>query len=317
MIKKLLKRGLLVLLLIFIFFPYVLPVETTISAQQKPFDNSNFFTTYDDVMLHYRTWQPIDEPIGKILLIHGLGGSTFSYRKNAPALAAAGYYVVAVDLPAFGYSSKKTGLSHDQVSRAKWLWELLYDLDRKMGVTTPWHLAGHSMGGSTVLAMSNQNPNDVASLVLIDPAIVQENASNSWWLYGPIGQWLRVGLKNFFIDQDNLTNLLTSAYGKTPTEPEVKGYLDPLLVTGTNAALVDFVRTAKNVTIDDWKQTQLPTILLWGELDEWVSVADLDKILDVAQVAVAHIFKGAGHCPNETDSSFNDVLIGYLASLNP
>ena len=222
--KKILIRLFLVVVGTLLLLPYFLPNESTIVANDMPFDNSAFFTTYDDVKLHYRIWQPEQTPIGKILLVHGLGGSTFSYRKNAPALAEAGYTVIAVDLPAFGYSSKQRGLSHDQETRAKWLWQLLYDFDRNNNDETSWHLAGHSMGGSTVLAMSNANPKAVSSLILIDPAITNEQPNSSWWLVGPISQWLKVGLNSFLITENNLSNVLASAYGTKPSDPEVKGY---------------------------------------------------------------------------------------------
>merc|ERR1740133_435937 len=40
------------------------------------------------------------------LLIHGFGASGFHWRRNVPALAAAGYRVYAIDLVGFGLSSK-------------------------------------------------------------------------------------------------------------------------------------------------------------------------------------------------------------------
>ena len=40
------------------------------------------------------------------LLIHGFGASGFHWRRNVPALAAAGYRVYAIDLVGFGLSAK-------------------------------------------------------------------------------------------------------------------------------------------------------------------------------------------------------------------
>ncbi|KAJ7531912.1 hypothetical protein O6H91_14G064100 [Diphasiastrum complanatum] len=41
-----------------------------------------------------------------ILMIHGIGGSSFLYRKVIPLLAAHGHYAIAVDLPGSGLSEK-------------------------------------------------------------------------------------------------------------------------------------------------------------------------------------------------------------------
>lgn len=62
------------------------------------FENS-YFMQIDGVQLHYRTWQPPESNhCGNILFIHGLSGSTFSWRYVVDSLIEKGYSVVAVDL---------------------------------------------------------------------------------------------------------------------------------------------------------------------------------------------------------------------------
>ena len=91
----------------------------------KPFINSHK-TTVDSVMLHYRVWITKVKPSkGKVLFIHGFTGSTFSFRKNYDSLVNAGYNILAVDLPAFGYSDRGTWINHSQSSRAVMIWKLI------------------------------------------------------------------------------------------------------------------------------------------------------------------------------------------------
>jgi pimeloyl-ACP methyl ester carboxylesterase len=71
-----------------------------------------------------------DDALGNILLIHGLGGSTFSFRNNAEALSSAGYNVIAVDLPAFGYSDRKRNIDHSQDNRARLLWLMIEEIEQ-------------------------------------------------------------------------------------------------------------------------------------------------------------------------------------------
>ena len=51
------------------------------------FENSQFLTV-DEVQLHYRLWLPTEgKNRGNVLLVHGLGGSTYSWRYTVPAQA--------------------------------------------------------------------------------------------------------------------------------------------------------------------------------------------------------------------------------------
>ncbi|MEI7667424.1 MAG: alpha/beta hydrolase [Erysipelotrichaceae bacterium] len=312
MFKKILK-GLLVFILALLIIPYFIPFDTNNSIPTKPYENSVFFTTSDGVVLHTQQWVAQGDYKGKILLIHGLGASTFTYRNNALALSEAGYDVIAVDLPAFGYSSKKSGLNHSQVQRAIYLWQLLDDYDANHSNQGPWHLVGHSMGASTVLAMANQVPTAVRSMTLIDGAVTSNNASMPWIFDTPVGQWLKVAMRYYVLNPSQFKSFLKSAYNQEPTKAEVTGYLTPLKTKGTISALIDFVKTADNVLITELVPKNIPLFLLWGDQDTWVPKSDMDLIKAAVTVTDSHIFPNAGHCSHEVASDFNQVLLAMLA----
>jgi len=275
MLKKILK-GFLIFLLVILILPYFIPFDYTTSIPSKPYENSVFFTTSDGVVLHTQQWPAQGDYLGKILLIHGLGASTFTYRNNAEALSAAGYDVIAVDLPAFGYSSKARDLVHSQVQRAIYLWELLDDYDSSHTDQGSWHLVGHSMGASTVLAMANQVPLKVRSMTLIDGAVTGNNPSMPWIFDTPVGQWLKVALRYYVLNPSQFKSFLKSAYNQEPTEADVLGYMTPLKTKGTISALIDFVKTADNVLITELVPKNIPLFLLWGGQDTWVPKTDMD-----------------------------------------
>src|SRR5205085_8245321 len=58
------------------------------------------------VSLHVATWGTRAAPAGAVLLVHGLTASSREFVDLGPALAAAGWYVVAPDLRGRGRSSK-------------------------------------------------------------------------------------------------------------------------------------------------------------------------------------------------------------------
>lgn len=307
------KKIVLILLFILFVLPYLLPSENSKIMPEKPFENSEFVTV-DDVSLHFRYW-PSSQTKGNILLIHGLGGSTFSFRNNAQALAEAGYNVITVDLPAFGYSDRKRNISHSQENRARLLWLLIDEIEATHDIGGNWILFGHSMGASTTLAMTNQKADKVSALGFIDGAISGDQRNNLLFKIPPVQQWMKVILKNFVVSEKNVTDFLSSAYGQKPSEADVAGYFDPYTIKGTFGAWVDFLGSAKNTNIEELNDKDIPIIVLWGEADEWVSVDTVEVITAAVNNTYVYVFEGEGHCPNETSPYFNEKMIELLNQL--
>src|SRR5690554_2805174 len=213
--KRVIKKVAKVLLTILVglmILPYLIPTNFEDEIPCLPFENSYFFKTEDEVILHTQRYVPAQKENGKVLMIHGLGASTYSFANNAPVLQENGYFVVSVDLPAFGYSSKNQGINHSQIENASRLWQLLDAIDQELDSNQPWTIIGHSTGGSTSLAMANQQANRIASLILFSPAIVQRSNNQSWIFKSPVGEWLKVFLRYFIITENNIANILERAY---------------------------------------------------------------------------------------------------------
>lgn len=112
------------------------------------------------VTLHYLE-QGAGEPL---LLVHGLGASTFSFRRNIPDLAR-DFHVFALDLMGFGYSERPARGDYSQTGHATRLADFIYavGLDRAVVV-------GHSMGGAIALRAAAMFPERVERLVLVGSA---------------------------------------------------------------------------------------------------------------------------------------------------
>ncbi len=311
-------KILLILLLLIAIIPYLIPLSNY-EGQQSPFVNSHHFKAGDST-LHYRVYEPeIGIEKGKILLIHGLGGSTFSYEKNAPALAEAGYLVITVDLPGFGYSSRNVNENHAQTERAAKIWQLLDDIDQNSTYrgrqSDTWHIGGHSMGGGTVAAMAQARPDEVASMIFIDGALFENSRSSAIVTFPVISRWVQVLLEHVFIKPARIESFLTSAYGKTPTEEQVLGYYEPLSVKGTAKSALALLKTAKNLPVEALEKLDLPALAIWGEKDAWVPFDDTAKIKALMPQLEIHAIKGAGHCPMETHpEEVNQLLLKWLES---
>ena len=319
--NKVLKRVLkviLVLLLLIAIVPYLIPLS---KAEQPlyPYENSHHYDI-DETTIHYRVYEPDTELVlGKILLIHGLGGSTFSYETNAPFLAQAGYLVITVDLPGFGYSSRNINEDHAQANRATQLWQLLDEIDQQAlyngSFTSSWHIGGHSMGGGTAVAMAFIRQDDVASVILIDGALFENNRSTTFVTLPIVSRIIQVLLEHVLIKPDRIESFLTSAYGQTPTEEQVLGYLTPLTLNGTVRSALSLLKTAKNISEENLSDLELPILALWGEDDAWVPVETTIKIKDLMPQTQITVIEGAGHVPMETHPrEFNQILLQWLTS---
>ena len=304
------------LLLLFVSVPYLIPLSEA-GPVSVPYENSHILSV-EGSSVHFRTWLPESGTMkGKLLFVHGLGGSTFSFEKNAPALAEAGYAVLAADLPGFGYSSRRTDENHAQAHRAALLWQVLDAADRMPGLQAgemqPWHLAGHSMGGGSVAAMALARPDRTASLILIDGALFDAGRRNRLLTLPVFSRWLQVLLEHVLIQPRRIESFLTSAYGRPPEASDVTGYLTPLSLPGTARSALSMLRTTQSLSEDELAGITSPVLALWGENDTWVPLAEADRIRRLLPQTALQVIPSAGHCPMETHAdAFNKQLLSWL-----
>jgi pimeloyl-ACP methyl ester carboxylesterase len=116
------------------------------------------------VRLSYLEWAGAGPPM---VLLHGITSSAVTLWQVAPALAALGYHVFALDMPGHGESDMSA--AHDIDTIAGLAGDLIVARELR-GVT----LIGHSWGGATALALASGDHPARASLarvVLEDPAL--------------------------------------------------------------------------------------------------------------------------------------------------
>jgi pimeloyl-ACP methyl ester carboxylesterase len=94
-----------------------------------------------------------------IVLVHGLGTSASTWRRNLQALSGCGR-VYAVDLPGFGESDDPDGI-HGAAQQAI----VLHAWCRAMGIRRA-HFIGHSLGGEVCIWLAIRHPELVDKLVL-------------------------------------------------------------------------------------------------------------------------------------------------------
>ena len=124
----------------------------------------------------YALLGPVDAPVNlyyedtgegpPLLLIHGFGASTYTWRHIAPELALT-HRVIAVDLKGFGQSDKPFDSRYSVFDQAELLAELIEEKDLR-----DLTLVGHSFGGGIALMLAleaeQRLEGRIAKLVLLD-----------------------------------------------------------------------------------------------------------------------------------------------------
>jgi pimeloyl-ACP methyl ester carboxylesterase len=288
---------------------------------EKPYANSHF-ALIDSIRIHYRTWNDeLPHPKGKVLLIHGFCGSTFCWRYNSDTLAAAGYRVVAIDLPGFGYSGRDASLNQSQSNRGRMIWELLAKIDG--GDTTRWNVVGHSMGGGTAEAVGLMNPARIQSLTIANGMIFLKNNNVNIGIVGlvnhPVYKKMLVSYtENSYLSFKNFRKELKSTYGFLPDTATVMGYWEPLQVEGTAETVVNLLaNSAEIMELDAQGLSQFPVLVIWGKKDRTIRLKNGKKLKRAVPSVDLHVIPHARHMPMETHPEvFNGLLLDFLGKCN-
>lgn len=283
----------------------------------KPYENSRFCVV-DSIRIHYRTWNDtVNNPKGKVLLIHGFCGSTFCWRNNFEALVAAGYKVVAIDLPGFGYSERDADMNQSQSNRGRLIWELLNEIDGFD--TTKWNIVGHSMGGGTAEAVALMQPGRTKSLTIVAGMIFITNDNVNVTVVGLVNHpvYKKILLdytENKYLTYNKFRRELKGTYGFLPDTATVNGYWEPLQIDGTAETVVNLLANSREIQeLDARNLSSLPVLVIWGRNDKTLRLRNGKKLKKHVPSIELEVIPGARHMTMETHPEvFNRMLVGFL-----
>lgn len=250
------------------------------------------------------------KPYGNVLLLHGLGGSTITWEDSARALCDTGFQVIVPDLPAFGYSERKTGLNLSQASIARWMWRLL-DQTCDGRSADNWILVGYSMGASVVVSMVKQQPQRVGHVVFVDGAVDRLVSRPLCFAAGvwPFRALVQSYIRSRLINAERVRAILRHASGREPDPAMVAAHLNPLLLPKTVPMLADLVRRHAPESPAALRHFAGPVDAIWGGNDRTIPVRKMWNLKKQLPQMSTHVIPDALHIPMETHrAEFHRIL---------
>jgi pimeloyl-ACP methyl ester carboxylesterase len=294
------------------------------SAEKQPAPWSHHETVVNGVRLHY-----VEAGTGPlVVLLHGFPEFWYSWRRQIPALAAAGFRVLAPDLRGYNLSAKPAGVRHYRLER---LTGDVAGLIEHAGAERA-AVAGHDWGGGIAWTLAMHQPRWVERLIILNAphpaAFLRElrtlgQLRKSWYMFFfqlPLlpELWIRAG--NYVA--------LERVFRAPPVHPgaftdeDVARYRQALARPGALTAAINYYRAAFRHSLrgaaGSARRIEVPTLLIWGEQDRYLGIR-LTEGLDrwVPDIRVVRLPEASHWVQLDAPEEVNRLMIDFLRPAGP
>ena len=234
----------------------------------------------------------------ELLLLHGTGASTHSWRTLAPLLARhAG--VIAVDLPGHGFSDAARGDGASLGGMAAGLAALLREIGAQPSV-----LVGHSAGAAIAVRMALDQPQAFRSIVSLNGALLPLHGWAGQW-FSPLAKLMAANrliprLFTLGAAEPKRVRRLVAGTGSTLDDEGVALYgrlvADPAHVAGALAMMANWDLQAFAAELP---RLRTPLHLIAAEHDRAVPPANAKTVATMLSDATLATLPGLGHLAHE------------------
>lgn len=236
-----------------------------------------------------------------IVLLHGFGASTFSWRIVIDQLAEFGH-VVAYDRTGFGETDRPMEWAGTNPYSFQGQIQLLDAVLTHFGENRQVVLVGHSAGAQLAAHYAVHNPGKVSALVLESPAIMAGGPPAIFTAMlrvpflaklGPklVGGFAKVGQKilyDSFWDKEKLT------------EQVMRGYERPMDNFDWKEGFWEFLKADKTTDVKKrLGEISVPTFVVTGDKDTIVKVEDSMRVAERIPGHRIYLVPNAGHLAHE------------------
>lgn len=263
-----------------------------------------------------------------LVLTHGTGAWSGTWDQNVQAMARAGYRVIAVDLPPFGFSTRPASRDYGRATQARRIAGLVDSLGRG-----PVTLLGHSYGGGPAAEAAMLYPDRFRHLILVDAAVGMKDPPPPAPDPGIVDALFGVRpLRTAFIATVGTQPLFSEywlrqfvARKEVVTPERTAIYREPFVLYGFSSSMGDWAAqfgaehgTFASERADGYRKLAMPLTLVWGALDTITPPAQAEAIAGLVPGARLVMLPGVGHIPQIEDPAlFNRRVAEVLAAARP
>lgn len=265
--------------------------------------------------LHARVVEAGPPDGAPVLLVHGWACSAFAWRRQIPALAAAGHRVVALDLKGHGFSDKPP---LDAEYSASAMTSFVLETMDAVGLARA-SIVGHSMGGAISASVALSAPERVDRLALLAPVGFGEVFAL------PLGRLVspqatvpllpRLARVAPQLAVAATFRLIWGAGPVTLTRDDIAQYIAPTQFAEYAPALRHLVHAFEWLPHADEQLSRLgcPVLVLFGTRDRVVIPRRAEELVRRVPYGRLELVPGAGHMLQEEEADrVNGALLAFL-----
>lgn len=266
-----------------------IPVE---ELKEKYANEQSQFININGLEVHYR----IEGQGPDLVLVHGTAASLHTWDKWTELLKDQ-FRIIRFDLPAFGLTGPSAERDYSIQAYSAFVHQFVNAIE-----LDTFSMAGNSLGGGIAWAYAATHPEKVEKLVLIDATGIPDDKGDP-----PVFKMARnpiLGtLFEFLTPKSFIKKNMKEVYfdDSKVDEEIVTRYHDMALREGNRIAFRDRAHVVNPDRTDDLAKIMSPTLIIWGEEDEWIPVSSAYVFQEKIQEAELAIMEDMGHLPMEED----------------
>ena len=230
---------------------------------------------------------PVSAGQEHIIMLHGFGATKENWLRFSIPLFKQ-YHLIALDLLGHGENKRDFSQSYTVENQVAYVRQVALSLGLKK-----FHLVGNSMGGAISSLYSATFPEQVLSATLISPAGVHDIPSK-------MDELLAEGTNPLIaLNTDSFEDLLDFVMEQAPFIPAAITHVEAEKAASRveiNQKIFKDLHSGLQKGLDTkLKNIKAPVLIIWGDHDRAINVANIDKYAALIPNAQKQVLKNIGH----------------------
>ncbi len=270
------------------------------------------------VNLHVVQAGPLDGPL--VILLHGFPEFWYAWKDQIPALAEAGFRVMAPDQRGYNLSDKPRGV------KAYRLDELAKDVIGLLDATgrDKCFLVGHDWGANVAWWTAINYPQRLNKLVILNvphPEVLTQTlrkslkqVRKSWYVFFFQIPWLPEKLTSMRDWQRGVGSLLTTSRKGTFSRADLEKYKQAWSQPYAMTAMINWYRAIVRhpLKLDPQHKISVPTLVIWGKGDKFLGSEMAQPSADKAENGHVEFLEASHWVQHEEPEQVNKLLIDFF-----